>query len=96
MWTSKFHGPLRFQSCRHPGDSKNELGYRPKDCEELRYKYDVTAAASGTFTADAENTPSTGGHIWPGCATGDLWRGNQKGKIWQPTDAKNVIKQCGL
>lgn len=77
---------------------KNELGYRPKDCDELRYKYDVTTIGTGTFTTEAENDPddTNYGYVWPGCNTNDLWRANQKGKIWQPTDTKNVLKQCGL
>ena len=77
---------------------KNELGYRPKDCTKLRYKYDITSIGVGTFTSEAENDPDAPnyGYIWPGCTTNDLWRGNEKGKIWQPTDAKNVLKQCGL
>ena len=76
-----------------PGDAKNALGYRPNDCAELRYKYDVTAAATGAFTAEAENTPTSGGYIWPGCATSDKWTTNQKGEI-EADGTNNVLTAC--
>ena len=45
---------------------KNKLGFRPKDCSELRYKYDWGAA---TATATSDTTDK----IYPGCAQTDEW-----------------------
>ena len=74
---------------------KNELGYRPKDCHELRYKYDITATGSSTFTAQAYNDPATSGyeHIWPGCTIKDEWSNNQKGQI-KAHATNNVLTKC--
>lgn len=74
---------------------KNELGYRPKDCGELRYRYRQTARNAGTFTVEAFNDPDGTGYdyIYPGCNEEDQWTNNEKGKIKADT-AKNVLKKC--
>ena len=78
-----------------PADLKNELGYRPKDCDELRYRYNITARAAGTFTVTAFNDPddTNYGYIYPGCNIEDQWTNNQKGQI-RADAAKNVLTKC--
>ena len=47
----------------------NALGFRPKDCEGLRYGYNwTTSEAIATSSADDENK-----YIYPGCAEFDKW-----------------------
>lgn len=45
---------------------KNKLGFRPKDCGELRYKY-AWGAATAKATSDATDK------IYPGCTGTDEW-----------------------
>lgn len=68
---------------------KNQLGFRPKDCDDLRYGY--------TWDADeaiAESTTNDGKLIFPGCPTGtDKWEKDHDTNDIENTD--DVIKKCG-
>lgn len=71
---------------------KNELGFRPKDCSELRYGYWWTAGT--TNKGFAESTNRDGKYIYPGCAQTDKWEVIFKsGKIDQGTN-DDVIEKC--
>ena len=72
----------------NPGyDMLNELGFRPKDCEELRYRYRSpifvkrdghTTATPPRYTVRADSNPaSTKVYIWPACDSKDMWRVNR-------------------
>ena len=70
-----------------PGQQmKNELGFRPKDCDALRYGYNWTAgSATATSHADGEN-------IYPGCDEIDGWSLTySSGNI---NNSNPVIKKC--
>lgn len=85
-------GAFTSQQCGTSTDGaqmKNELGFRPKDCAELRYGY-----FWGTSTATAESTNRTGKYIYPSCNKKDKWTlTNLTGKINQGA-SDNVIKKC--
>lgn len=85
-------GAFTSQQCGTSTDGqqmKNELGFRPKDCGELRYGY-----FWGTVTGTAESTNRTGKFIYPGCNKTDKWElTNLTGKIKQST-GDNVIEKC--
>ena len=67
---------------------KNELGFRPKDCNELRYKYDWKAPNNDKATATSDLTDE----IYPGCEEIDQWTVTyDKGKI---TNNDKVIEKC--
>ena len=71
---------------------KNELGFRPKDCGELRYGYWWTGGTTGE--AFAESTTRDTKFIFPGCAQTDKWTvGFKKGKIKQGAN-DDVIEKC--
>lgn len=66
---------------------KNELGFRPKDCQNLRYGYHWT-----TEEATAESTPQASRRIYPDCDKIDKWEKTfKKGELSNPSD---IIKQC--
>lgn len=66
---------------------KNKLGFRPKDCAELRYTYDWKSNnTEATATSDLTDK------IYPGCEETDKWKVTyNKGKI---TNEDNVIDKC--
>ena len=59
----------------------NELGFRPKNCEELRYNYWTPEGRRGElnhnpprYTVRADSNPrNTGVYIWPDCKDQDMW-----------------------
>ena len=68
----------------------NELGFRPKDCEELRYQYDWREKPplkdQATATSDLTD------EIYPGCEETDQWTVTyEKGRI---ENNDNVIDKC--
>ena len=72
---------------------KNELGFRPKDCSELRYGYWWTDGSNAK--GHAESTNRNGKYIYPGCTETDKWAVTFKtGKIEQGAN-DDVIKKCG-
>ena len=66
---STTNGTLGLDVCTAT-NKKNELGFRPKDCAELRYKYNW--ATSGTATAKS-GTGASDDKIYPGCTQQDVW-----------------------
>lgn len=48
-------------------NKKNELGFRPKSCDRLRYNY----SGSGLTTANASGSANY--QIYPGCPQSDQW-----------------------
>ena len=82
--------PVGLGAC---GDElKNMLGFRPKDCEELRYKYDwKTEKDRATATSTAEEGKEDK-FIYPGCPQIDQWTVTyDKGRI---TNNDKVIEKC--
>ena len=68
----------------------NSLGFRPKDCEELRYKYNWTD--SNTEATATSTTSDEDKFIYPGCDKQDEWTVTyDKGKI---TNTIKVIDKC--
>ena len=90
--------------CRtdQPGrDMLNELGFRPKNCEELRYNYWTPEGRRSEFslnppryTVRADSNPrNTGVYIWPDCDDKDMWvvrrtAGSTNYNIRQPHDTE--------
>lgn len=88
--------------CRtdQPGSGMlNELGFRPKNCEELRYNYWTPEDRRGElnqnpprYTVRADSVPTkTGVYIWPDCKSRDMWRvqrtaGQTNYAVVQPSD----------
>ena len=77
-------GPNK-HSCRTNQPNKellNELGFRPKNCEELRYQYrspihvrPKVTASPPEYIVRADSRPAiTGVYIWPDCEDWDMWR----------------------
>ena len=78
----------------------NELGFRPKDCEKLRYRYWTARVKNNLpvglrYTMRADSNPAvTGVYIWPDCNSRDMWRvhnrasrdGGGGGHVHQPGD----------
>ena len=60
-----------------PGDSKNELGFRPSDCTKLRYKYEVNGVSSTVFAGTAHADTTSTNNIYPGCTKEDRWQIDQ-------------------
>ena len=58
-----------------PGEGmRNDLGFRPKNCKELRYEY-WGIDTDPQFKMRAASKPSvTEKYIWPDCDTRDEWR----------------------
>ena len=60
----------------------NELGFRPRNCRELRYQYWTAPGFLGKeddnppkFQMRADSNPAnTSVYIWPDCTVRDLWR----------------------
>ena len=71
----------------------NELGFRPKDCEELRYKYEWNLPAPQDKEATATSTKDDEDKlIYPGCEQIDQWTVTyDKGRI---TNNDKVIEKC--
>ena len=70
---------------------KNKLGFRPKDCEELRYKYSWNDKTKNEATATS-TTEDEDKFIYPGCKQKDIWTVTYaKGRI---TNTKPVIDDC--
>lgn len=76
-----------------PGEGMlNELGFRPKDCTELRYQYwmplgrlALIEQTPPLFVLRADSNPAvTGVYIWPDCDSRDMWRVTQGGNVKQP------------
>ena len=82
-----------------PGEEMmNELGFRPKNCKELRYEYwmppdndDPSKPRHNidgnppVFMIRADNIPSRSGvYIWPDCNQRDWWKGHSDGRVHQP------------
>ena len=67
----------------NPGQQMlNELGFRPRNCTELRYQYWTAPGFLGKeddnppkFQMRADSNPAnTSVYIWPDCNVRDLWR----------------------
>ena len=58
-----------------PGEGmRNDLGFRPKNCKELRYEY-RGFDSDPQFKIRADSNPSvTNEYIWPDCDNRDAWR----------------------
>ena len=83
-----------------PGEELlNDLGFRPRNCRELRYGYrspqHTKTGFTGTpprFTMRADSNPAnTGVYIWPDCNSRDMWRVHKQangggGHVHQPDD----------
>lgn len=83
--------PVGLDAC---GDEnlKNQLGFRPKDCAELRYKYNWQTSGEATATSSAE-TGDEDKFIYPGCQEADEWKVSyNNGKL--TNTAPNVIERC--
>ena len=72
----------------------NQLGFRPKDCEELRYKYSWKESVTKE-KATATSTAAEGEEekfIYPGCDKIDQWTVTyEKGRI---SNTINAIDEC--
>ena len=67
-------------------NKKNELGFRPKGCDRLRYNY------SGSATTIANASGSGDYRIFPGCMQADGWTNTiATGKIVNST---KVVSNC--
>ena len=83
-------GPVGLDACATE-NLKNELGFRPKDCAELRYKYNWNYPTKDEATATS-STASEDKYIYPGCKAVDEWTVEyEKGRV---TNNKKVIKEC--
>ena len=70
---------------------RNELGFQPDDCTELRYGYTTTGGASSFVgTANYDGSPASK-QIYPDCAEEDTWVNSNTKK---PEHNKNVVKKC--
>ena len=66
----------------------NKLGFRPKDCEKLRYGYNwTTSEAIATSSAVDENK-----YVYPGCAEFDKWELKYSSLTLENID--KVIEKC--
>ena len=69
---------------------KNQLGFRPKDCAELRYKYDWQTSGKAIATSSKTDKDKL---IYPGCEEADVWEVSySNGKL--TNKAPNVIERC--
>ena len=69
---------------------KNQLGFRPKDCAELRYKYNWQTSGEATATSSETDKDKL---IYPGCEEADEWKVSyNNGKL--TNTAPNVIERC--
>ena len=75
----------------------NGLGFRPQDCENLRYGYKTTGTVTAKkFTAQAKSrtNPADGQEIYPGCdATdkSDTWTMDHKLNL---KNSHPIVKKC--
>ena len=67
---------------------KNKLGFRPKDCDDLRYGYSWTSTE-----ATATSTTNEDKYIYPGCNEIDTWKLTYASAKLENT-APSVIKRC--
>ena len=68
----------------------NKLGFRPKDCAELRYLYDWKSNNNKAIATSS--TSNEDKYIYPGCNEEDKWEVTyDKGKI---TNERNAIEKC--
>ena len=66
---------------------KNGLGFRPKDCGELRYGY-----TWGTASANANSTTNANKRVYPDCESIDEWTVTyDNGNI---SNGKDIVDQC--
>ena len=83
--------PIGLDACDENNNLKNKLGFRPKDCEELRYKYDWTSDTEATATSTAQEGEEDK-FINPGCDQTDQWTVTyEKGRI---ENNDSVIDKC--
>ena len=67
---------------------KNELGFRPKDCDNLRYGY-----TWGKVRADAASTNNNSKRVYPDCDKIDKWQiENKTGNIKNNQDIVPLCK----
>ena len=77
-------------------DQNNKLGFRPSDCDSMRYFY-TSAGYSSTSEANANATVGSNyREIYPGCTNAgsgrDTWQiNNKKRKLTHTTD---IIEHC--
>ena len=65
----------------------NELGFRPKDCENLRYGYHWTRSV-----ATAESTKNSKKRVYPDCNETDKWEKTfSNGNL---NNSEDIIKKC--
>ena len=69
---------------------QNTLGFRPKNCSKLRYKY-----SSGSGSARAVSGIMQQYYVYPGCAKPDTWKyGLKTGDFAAQIHTENIIEQC--
>ena len=72
------------------GAQQNTLGFRPKNCIGLRYKY-----SSGTGSSRAVSGIVPQYFVYPGCPKSDTWRyGLVAGSFAKQTQTENIVAQC--
>ena len=86
-----------------PGEEMlNDLGFRPRNCTELRYEYWTAPGFIGKeddtppkFLMRADSDPSfTKEYIWPDCDVRDLWRIYDTGVLEQGLVSRRVLENC--
>ena len=86
--------------CRGGADEhmKNELGFRPSNCSNLRYGYWWPIGTATLLYEDAkgyaESTEREGKYIYPGCKKKDKWTLSTKIGLIEQKAGDNVIKKC--
>ena len=70
---------------------KNTLGFRPKHCDTLRYRY---SSASSTATAISGSSQQKY-YVYPGCAKSDTWKYLlSSGNFSAQQATENILKLC--
>lgn len=85
----------------------NDLGFRPRNCTELRYQYwtapgfiSSANSSSPRFMIRADSNPanylnsSIDAYIWPDCDVRDLWRIYDTGVLEQGRISRRVLENC--
>ena len=81
----------------------NGLGFRPRNCEKLRYQYwtapgfrNFADSSPPRFMMRADSNPvNTSVYIWPDCNVRDLWRVYDNNRVpEQGQVARRVLENC--
>ena len=70
----------------------NELGFRPKDCEKLRYGYNWDTSQVSATSSDWESPDDENKFIYPGCKEIDKWELEYSSLTLKNID--KVIEKC--